>query len=275
LASSPSLTKRAASAKLKSTIISKLKQINAQPIRGEMKLWILQHLLIPSTHFHLMVNNIQPSTITDLENTITRYVKKWLCLPRNASRVIFNHPAVINLQPLKVIRTKAKLSLPINLNHSTDPSILQFCDSVVTSKSNFWGVGVSANDRAYHEKLTPSLSKKGKTKQAKLLLLEEEKERCTAELSDLQVQSKFASVAALEEDSSLWRRIMDGLPKGQLSFLLRAGSDTLPTPMNLHRWRLRVSPACPLCHKSPCTIGHILVGCPRALEDGRYTSLEA
>ena len=34
---------------------------------------------------------------------------------------------------------------------------------------------------------------------------------------------------------------------------------------------LRVSPACPLCHQNPCTSAHIIVGCPQALEDSRYT----
>ena len=29
---------------------------------------------------------------------------------------------------------------------------------------------------------------------------------------------------------------MNGLPAGQLSFILRAASDTLPTPLNLKRW---------------------------------------
>ena len=271
IASSNTLTKRTASAKLAATITSKLKLIDARPIRGEMKLWILQHLLIPSTHFHLAVNNISPSTIANLENITTRYVKKWLGLPRNASRVIFNHPAVINLPPFRVTHTIAKISLLINLSHSTDPSVLQLCENLLLSQSTLGNVGVCEKAKSIHRKLTPSLSKKNQKKQAKFLLLQEEKERCEGALSNLQVQGKFTAITHLEEEASLWRRIMDGLPKGQLSFLLRAGSDTLPSPMNLHRWRLRVSPACPLCHQSPCTTAHILVGCPHALEDGRYT----
>ena len=39
---------------------------------------------------------------------------------------------------------------------------------------------------------------------------------------------------------------MCGLPEKQLSFLLRVGCDTLPTPMNLARWNIIVSPVCPL-----------------------------
>ena len=40
---------------------------------------------------------------------------------------------------------------------------------------------------------------------------------------------------SLGEETKIWSRIVDGLLKGQLPFLLKAGSDTLPTPMNLYR----------------------------------------
>ena len=64
---------------------------------------------------------------------------------------------------------------------------------------------------------------------------------------------------------------MKGLPAGQLSFLLRAGSDTLPTPLNLRRWRFRSDAKCPLCANPWPTTQHILNGCPVSLSQGRYT----
>ena len=63
----------------------------------------------------------------------------------------------------------------------------------------------------------------------------------------------------------MWNRIMHGLPAGQLSFLLRAASDTLPTPLNLKRWRYRVDATCHLCSSPSPTTLHILNGCPQAL----------
>ena len=48
-------------------------------------------------------------------------------------------------------------------------------------------------------------------------------------LQSLHVQEKLADVIVLEEDSHSWKKIMrNGLTSGQLSFLLRAGSDILP-----------------------------------------------
>ena len=61
---------------------------------------------------------------------------------------------------------------------------------------------------------------------------------------------------------------MDGLPAGQLSFILRAASDTLPTPLNL---KYRLDAKCHLCSSNRATTAHILNGCPIAVEQGRYT----
>ena len=89
-----------------------------------------------------------------------------------------------------------------------------------------------------------------------------------AQLERLKVQSKFQDIIA---DCPSRNRIISGLPSGQLSFLLRAGSDTLPTPLNLARWRIQTDPRCPLCNSQRPTILHILNGCPVALNQGRYT----
>ena len=54
----------------------------------------------------------------------------------------------------------------------------------------------------------------------------------------LQVQRKLSEIVSLEEETKVWTWIVDGLLNGQLPFLLKAGSDTLSTPMNLHQWQL-------------------------------------
>jgi hypothetical protein len=55
-------------------------------------------------------------------------------------------------------------------------------------------------------------------------------------LESLTVQSKLLDVIPLEADSHVWSKIITGLPSGQLSFIIRAGIDCLPTPMTLCRW---------------------------------------
>ena len=97
---------------------------------------------------------------------------------------------------------------------------------------------------------------------------------CTGKLLNKLIateQTKFLSITELEAENHFWRRIMDGLPSGQLSSLLRAGFDTLPTPMNLQRYKIQVSSHCKLCQRPQTTTGHILSACREALEMGRYT----
>ena len=61
---------------------------------------------------------------------------------------------------------------------------------------------------------------------------------------------------------------MYGLPEKQLSFLLRAGCDTLPTPMNLARWKMITNPVCALFQSTQHTTNDILTGCSVALDQG-------
>ena len=77
---------------------------------------------------------------------------------------------------------------------------------------------------------------------------------------------------SLENVVAVWNKLVQGgLPQGQLSFLIKAGSDTLPTPMNLKRMRIQCNHLCKLCKNPRPTTAHILSGCSESLIQGRYT----
>ena len=54
-----------------------------------------------------------------------------------------------------------------------------------------------------------------------------------------------------------------------ISFIIRATNDLLPSPKNLHQW-YGEDPTCALC-PTPGTLKHILTGCKTSLTQGRYT----
>ena len=83
---------------------------------------------------------------------------------------------------------------------------------------------------------------------SKKIVIDKETTQCTHKLS---VQCKFKDAVSLESSSHLWNRLLLGFHPGQLSFILRASSDTLPTPMNLHHWRIQASSVCCLCKSPP------------------------
>ena len=273
IASNTRHTNREASRILKKDIMNKLSKVDACPIRGEIKLWILCSLIIPSIHFHLAVNTILATTISFLDNSIAKLIKKWLKLPRNATRIIFHHPSILNIPPLRDCQSKAKISLLANISTSTDPAVREIVECLLTTPSCVKNQIIPKDTVLAFQsaQLSTSTSKSSlksiirkKTRDDRLLT-------CNQKLQGLSVQGKYLDVVHLEEDTHVWHRIISGLPKKQLSFLLRAGSDTLPSPMKLRCWKLRVSAKCSLCANSTCTTAHILSGCPSALEDGRNT----
>jgi len=83
---------------------------------------------------------------------------------------------------------------------------------------------------------------------AKSHLLNEVKSTCK---DHLQTLSEFGDSAELEASCRNCNRLLSSLHPGQLSFLLLAASDTLPTTMNLRRWNIQCSAKCILCD-SPC-----------------------
>ena len=110
-----------------------------------------------------------------------------------------------------------------------------------------------------------------KNKAVRILHKENVIDHWDSHLQNLNVQNKFLEISQLEKDNRVWNRIQQGLPAGQLYFLLQAGSDTLPTPPNLRRWKLRTEAHCDLRSSTSPTTLHILNACPVALNQGRYT----
>jgi len=95
--------------------------------------------------------------------------------------------------------------------------------------------------------------------------------QCKDHLQTLSVQSKFEGSAELEDSCKTWNQLLSGFHPGQLSFLLHAASDTLPTAVNLQLWLIQSEAKCSLCGSNHPTTAHDLSSCPTALSQQRYT----
>ena len=121
----PSQIKREASKHLQQKVESALKNIEERLIRGEMKVWIVSHYLLPSLHFHLQVNPISTTLLQKLEQSIGTMLKKWLKFPRNATQAILYHPSVLAVPSTTSSYTKAKVSYMSSILASSDPAIIE------------------------------------------------------------------------------------------------------------------------------------------------------
>ena len=63
----------------------------------------------------------------------------------------------------------------------------------------------------------------------------------------LSFQGDFIKLQINEKESTLWKSFANNIPKGVLSFTLKACSNGLNTPDNLKHWGIRKINKCELC----------------------------
>ena len=222
---------------------------------------------------HLCVDAVSSWTISRLESIATRFLKKWLKLPCSASRVILYYPGVCCPSITHVSR-EAKLSLLSCVSATSDPRLqelglqLHLGNVALQIKDNEYSILANARKQLSVLPSARSLYLKAKSQATQYNKLQ-----CENHLQKLTVQSKFSSSAELERSCKTWNRLLAGFHPGQLSFLLRAASDTLPTAINLRRWSIQCDAKCLLCDCTRPTTAHVLNGCPVALTQQRYTSV--
>ena len=106
---------------------------------------------------------------------------------------------------------------------------------------------------------------------SKKLIAADERSCYNKHLDTLSVQCKLKDSVSLESCCGTWNRLLLGCNPGHISFVLRVASDTLPTAVNLQRWRIQCSAKCSLCGCTQPTTAHVLGGYPSALTQGRFT----
>ena len=83
-----SVTKTVTNKKLGSLLSDLLSATDVLPVRGEYKLWLYHNYIVSLIRFHLSVDAVTKGAVTNMENVATRYLKKWLSLPRSATHAI-------------------------------------------------------------------------------------------------------------------------------------------------------------------------------------------
>ena len=85
-------------------------------------------------------------------------------------------------------------------------------------------------------------------------------------------QGEMVTLLAQEEADISWKSLIYAVPRGVMSWALRACTNSLATPDNLARWGKIVDPTCTMdgCN-TMATLGHLLSNCQKMLNQGRYT----
>ena len=266
-----SAIKSIANKKMTSLLTDLLTATDSLPIRGEYKLWIYRNYILSLLRFHLCVDAITNHTIKQLESMVTRYLKKWLQLPRNATQVILYYPGICCPSVSHVSR-EAKLSLLSCICVSSDPRLqelglhLHLGNDFLQFQNQDYSILSASQSQVSNMPSARSLYKEANDQLSSKITSDSE-----VHLNQLTVQCKFLDSARLKTSCRTWNKLMTVFHPGQLSFLLRASSDTLPTAVNLRHWHIQCGAKCTLCDSNRPTTANILGGCPVALSQQRYT----
>ena len=200
-------------------------------------MWIYKCYLVPSFHFVMAVDPIPVTAIKKIQAGALRRIKQWLNLPRCFTTFALHHPNVIDIPSLSELRSKVKLTFLAAISMSQDPVIEEIL-SILTDEEYCKNQKIHSSDVDLLLKARSSIttiSSKTLSNCCKREFTQQVIEKHDKGLKNLTMQSKILEVAELENSNQVWKRIMQGLPAGQMSFLLRAGTDTLPTLLNLRQ----------------------------------------
>ena len=166
-----------------------------------------------SLHFCLVVNQVKQNTIQTMEDIIAKTMKKWLRLPKSVTSALLHHPAITSSVPqVSLTYKKANISLLSALASTTNPIVEKVNELFKDPKFQIrQGILKETNGQLVVVRWNP--------KRTKSLLSEESRIQWGLKLQALKVQGKALEAIDLERENKVCKRIADGLPSGQLSFI--------------------------------------------------------
>jgi len=80
-----SFTDKSSKGRLRQQLEEGLRRIDKSELSGKFKTWIYQHGLLPRLVWPLMANEIPVSLVEQLEQAVSKHIRRWLGLPPSFS----------------------------------------------------------------------------------------------------------------------------------------------------------------------------------------------
>ena len=264
---------------------NKLENIDKCTLRGEYKANLYVIYALPSLRYFMSVHHIHKTHEDQLDGLAKKYLKKWYNIPKNGvTDISIFHPYFLGIKaPSQVYKeahtgtyTMIRFKGDAVVNHAIDSRLeresawLKKSSTIVRADSIFQKC---INNQKITLPSTESESeKKSAINKAKKEIKKSIQEETTTTWNDkvkrLTLQGEFASLLIEEEANVTWNSITNNIPKGVLSFALKASVNGLPTPDNLKRWGAKKLDKCQLCGNFS-NLEHVLNWCKTSLNDGR------
>ncbi len=256
-------------------LTSRMKHIDCMEIRSEYKLKIYKDYLLPATRFILTVHELTKTNLRRLDTHVNQYLKKWSGLPRSATPAILHTDQFYSIKSIQelyeechtIAYTSTKIKGDDIVNHALDTKLQREQSwsskhsTICQSASNFQTVTKDLPNSSSLDQIKSNIKKSIHSKH---------QTTSWNHISNLACQGEFIRIWDIQDVDYTWKSDLHNLPRGVAKFLINSVLNTLPTKDNLRRWGKVLSEACGLCGNRE-TLGHVLSGCPVALEQNRYT----
>ena len=248
-------------------------KIDECKIRNEYKLRMYSRFFLPGLQYALTVHYLGVTHLEKLDALQNRYLRKWLNLPPSATRPILSSE-VFDFGQVSLVAEKARVGAYVRMREKADDRVLAVLDCRIARENTLQKDSMKPTVRADNiytsvKEKSPDVEPKQVVKLSRNQVVEEHEKKSLEHLSTLTVQGKFSNIIKYQQSDHFYRSIMFDLPHKQLSWLVRASIDCLPSFSNLRRWNKVLSHKCALCPR-PETMWHVLNGCDVALNQKRF-----
>jgi len=272
-------------------------RLGGTALRGTQKTWIWDSYVMSSISWLLMIHNMAPTFVADLQAIQTRCFKAWLGYTKTGNNSIFYRSKAhcgLQLKEMMSWNKQNRLIRRHILSTSSDPQV-QAIHKMVSAKQN------SSNTNEWKDcKELESLKQvfmfetmRGPLRQASVGVgwghrrqqaqstVKEERAAILRIFKEQTEESRMAEVltrltatgewihwheSVLQLDAR-WHSLIACESDYQLRFWMCAIEDVLPTPSMRHRWGMQADKTCPLGCGKVGSLCHILAGCWRALDE--------
>jgi hypothetical protein len=266
---------------LMSTKLSEyITNIDNSAIRNEYKLRVYVQYVLPSLRYLMTVHEITDTQLQSLDHLHTNVIKSYLDMqPRGPTPAIIHSPYGLCIPKLSDIYVESHSLAYARCMMKADDRVLHAIRSKA-SRECLWKRKMAKNGIAKWKEnfdiAIKSCANKAQTKwrnvkeHIKSLLTTQRKEFWTDYVLPLIQQGNMLKLIESEQSDLTWRSIIYDMPRGVMSFAVRASIDFLPTFNNLSTWGKRTNTKCNFCNNKE-TLHHILNNCTTFLTQGRYT----
>jgi hypothetical protein len=268
---------------LSSKLSTKLDNIDKSTLRGEYKLNIYRRFALPSIRFYFSVHHIHKTHMNELDGLVRKYIKKWLGIQTNGvSDTSIFHPYMLGVKMPSQLYIEAhagtystiRLKGDTLVNHALDSRLERESEwtrkfSTIKTVHDIFQENITSGQITYPENVSAPIVAISKAKKATNASIQAQTlSLWNGRVKKLTFQGDFINLLIEEQSNITWQSISNRIPKGVLSFALKASVNGLNTPDNLKRWGKSPLDKCKLCGNFG-NLEHTLNWCSVALNQGR------